>query len=504
VATLFTEFADQRPDTPAVVDDDGATTWPEYNRRVNRLIHVFRAMGVKPGERISLLSGNRREVYEVYGAAAHSGVLVVPVNWHFAAEEVEYVVDNSESKLVITDPAYDDLAAGVPTPRLVFGGSYEQALTSSSDAEPDQQALGGVMFYTSGTTGRPKGVKSTSSQTDLPPEIYKLMAGGMNAMGYAPDARTLLCGPHYHSAQWAFTFFPMIGGSSIYLQKKFVPEETLELIDRYGITNIHLVPTQFVRLLRVSDDRRAAFSGDSMRLVLHGAAPCSPEVKRQMIDWWGPKIVEYYGATEGGVVSMISSPEWLERPRSVGKPLPTMTVKIVPEDGSTAGPLDEGVIHLKNAMGGDFEYLGEPEKTAEAHSQPGFITMGDIGYFDADGYLYLSDRKIDMIISGGVNIYPAEIEGVLAAHPAVVDVAVFGVPNEEFGEEVKAALQLNDGVTWSDSLAADLTAYARERLAGYKVPRSFDVVDSMPRSEAGKLLKRQLRTPYWEGTGRKI
>ena len=244
MAILFNDFASQRPDVPAVVDDAGRTLWPDYNRRVNRLIHHLRSLGIKPGERISLLSGNRREVYEVYGAAAHSGILVVPVNWHFAAEEVEYVVDNSESRLVITDPEYDQTAAGVRVPRLAFGAAYEAALAASSDAEPEAQALGGVMFYTSGTTGRPKGVKSTSSQTDLPPDIYKLMAAGMNSMGYASDGRTLLCGPHYHSAQWAFTFFPLIGGSSIFVQRKFVPEETLELVDRYRITNIHLVPTR--------------------------------------------------------------------------------------------------------------------------------------------------------------------------------------------------------------------------------------------------------------------
>jgi long-chain acyl-CoA synthetase len=238
--------------------------------------------------------------------------------------------------------------------------------------------------------------------------------------------------------------------------------------------------------------------------VLHGAAPCSLAVKRQMLDWWGPKISEYYGATEGGVVTMISGADWLRKPGSVGQAMPICELKIVPDDGSTAGPGDEGVIHVRNLMGTDFEYLDEPEKTAEAHSQPGFFTLGDIGYLDDDGFLYLSDRKIDMIISGGVNIYPAEIEGVLISHPAVVDVAVFGVPNEEFGEEVKAAVQLAEGVAWSDDLSRELDALARDKLAGYKVPRSYDVVADMPRSEAGKLVKRQLRTPYWEAAGRKI
>jgi long-chain acyl-CoA synthetase len=330
------------------------------------------------------------------------------------------------------------------------------------------------------------------------------MAAGMVNIGFPANGRTLLCGPHYHSAQWAFSFFPMIGGSAVVLQRRFVPEQTLELIDRHAVTNVHLVPTQFVRLLRVDAEARAAFSGDSLSMVLHGAAPCSPAVKREMIEWWGPKVTEYYGATEGGVVSVITAAEWLERPGSVGKPMANMVVRIVPDDGTEAGPLDEGVIHIRNTMGADFEYLNEPEKTAEAHREPGMFTLGDIGYLDADGYLYLSDRKIDMIISGGVNIYPAEIEGVLAAHPQVVDVAVFGVPDDEFGESVKAAVQLVPGTEWSPTLEASLVAMAREKLAGYKVPRSFDVVESMPRSEAGKLLKRELRRPYWAESGRNI
>jgi long-chain acyl-CoA synthetase len=501
---LFEEFAAARSDEPALVDAAGTTTWAEFDVRVNRLSHHLRAAGVAPGERVALVSGNRRETFEVVAAAAQSGILVVPVNWHFAADEVEYVVDNCGARLVVTEPEYDHLAAGTPVPRLVFGTDYEEALAAQPPDDPADQSMGGVMFYTSGTTGRPKGVRSTAFQPGVPPEVYKLMAAGMVNIGFPPAGRTLLCGPHYHSAQWAFTFFPLVGGSTIVIQRRFVPEETLELIDRHQITNVHLVPTQFVRLLRVDDERRAAFSGASLRLVLHGAAPCSPEVKRQMIDWWGPKIVEYYGATEGGVVSIIDAEEWLARPGSVGRPMANMEVRIVPDGGGVASPLHEGVIHVRNTLGMDFEYLGEPEKTAQAHTEPGFFTLGDIGYLDEAGYLYLSDRKIDMIISGGVNIYPAEIEGVLMAHPAIVDVAVFGVPDEEFGEQVKAAVQLSPGVAWSDELERSISTYARELLAGYKVPRSFDVVEAMPRSEAGKLLKRQLRAPYWEGTGRKI
>lgn len=498
---------DDRANTPALTDSSGTTSWADLDDRINRLIDVLRSHGVQPGERIALLSGNRREVYEVLLAAAHSGVMVVPINWHFAADEVSYVVGDSESKLLILDPAYIDQAAGVHLPTLSFGSTYDDALAAASGAEPDDQTMGGVMFYTSGTTGRPKGVRNTAFATGVTPEVYELMAAGMLNMGFPADGVTLLCGPHYHSAQWAFSFFPLIGGSSLVLQHRFVPEETLHLIDEHQVTNTHLVPTQFVRLLRVDPTRRSAFDGSSLQLVLHGAAPCSPDVKRQMIEWWGPKITEYYGATEGGVVSVITADEWLTKPGSVGKPSPTMEVRIVAEDerGDVAvGAGEEGVIHVRNLMGMDFEYLNEPGKTAEAHRQPGFFTLGDIGYLDADGYLFLSDRKIDMIISGGVNIYPAEIEGVLAAHPAVLDVAVFGVPDDEFGEQVKAAVQLTPGVEWSEAVAAELADFARHQLAGYKVPRSFDVVAEMPRSAAGKLLKRQIRAPYWAESGRSI
>jgi long-chain acyl-CoA synthetase len=447
-------------------------------------------------------------------ACSHGGWLGVPINWHFAADEVAYVLSDSGATALIVDNRFADLAERALIgdegtdlrAHLVMGdgASYEQALAESSADEPADQMLGGVMFYTSGTTGRPKGVRNTSFQLGTPPEVMQLMAASMGSFGIPERGRTLLCGPHYHSAQWAFSFLPLVAGSSLVMQDRFVAEETLRLIDDHEITNVHLVPTQFVRMLRVPEECRSAYRGDSLAFVLHGAAPCAPEVKRAMIEWWGPKITEYYGATEGGVVSVISSAEWLERPGSVGRPMPIVDVRIVTSDGEVAGPGEEGVIHVKSLIGQDFEYLNAPEKTAEAHSEPGYMTMGDIGYIDDEGFLFLSDRKIDMIISGGVNIYPAEIEGVLVAHPDVVDVAVIGVPDEEFGEAVKAIVQLDDSRPWSDDLQQELVDLCRSQLAGYKVPRSFDVIHDMPRSAAGKLVKRSLRQPYWEDAGRRI
>ena len=294
MARLLVAHTD-RTDFPALVDENGSTSWADLNDRVNRLIHVIRAHNVGPGERMAVLSGNRREIYEVFLAVAHTGVLVVPINWHFAPDEIEYVVENSSSKLLIVDPEFSVNTGGVTIPMLTFESTYEDALAAAPNDEPTDQSMGGVMFYTSGTTGRPKGVTNSAFPVGVPPEVYELMAAGMVNIGFPPKGRTLLCGPAYHSAQWAFTFFPLIGGSSVVCQRRFVPEDLLDLIDRHAITNIHLVPTQFVRLLRVDEARKKAFDGSSLALVLHGAAPCSPEVKRQMIEWWGPRISEYYG-----------------------------------------------------------------------------------------------------------------------------------------------------------------------------------------------------------------
>ena len=485
---------------------------------------VLREAGVKEGDAVLLMEENTIAFIDAWFGIALIGAIQVPVNTEYRGEMLRHQVKTSAARVMIIESKFverlDALGAnrGSLERLLLIEGeaqtgidasSWEAAFAAAGELpeellpELQEQDIVAIM-YTSGTTGRPKGVANSAFAAGVPPEVYELMAAGMVNIGFPPKGRTLLCGPGYHSAQWAFSFFPLIGGSSVVMQRRFVPEEMLELIDRHGITNVHLVPTQFVRTLRVDEERKRAFDGSSLSFVLHGAAPCSPDVKRQMIEWWGPKITEYYGATEGGVVSMITAEEWLTRPGSVGKPMSNMTVRIVAEEGDDASTGGAGVIHVRNAMGTDFEYLGEPEKTAEAHSVAGFFTLGDIGYLDDEGYLFLSDRKIDMIISGGVNIYPAEIEGVLTGHPLIVDAAVFGVPNEEFGEEVKAALQLVPGTMWSDELAADVSSYVRERLAGYKVPRSWDVVDELPRSEAGKLLKRQIRAPYWEGVGRSI
>ncbi len=504
---------------PALIDESGSRSFSDLNARANRLYHAFRAAGIEAGDVIAVYAGNCAQYYEIMVAAGHAGIIYVPVNWHFTAEELAYVIDNSEAKLLIADVAFADNARAAvarnDTPTLkrciALRGAidgfedFESFLATGTDREPELQTLGGPMFYTSGTTGRPKGVRAATRSTNQGMEAMEMMSAGLSGMLSIPsDGTTLLCGPVYHSAQWAFSFLPLLAGSTVVSRARFDPAETLHLIDEHAVTNVHLVPTQFHRLTRLPDDVKNAFSGKSLKVVWHGAAPCPPEVKRRMIDWWGGVINEYYGSTEGSIVTTATAQEWTERPGTVGKPTALVEVRIVTDDGAIAPTGTAGQIYVRNRMGSDFEYHKEPEKTAAAHLEPGVFTFGDIGYLDADGYLYMSDRKIDMIISGGVNIYPAEIEAVLVTHPAVQDAAVFGIPNDEFGEEVKAAVQLRGDNVATATLARDLIDHCRKHLAGYKAPKSVDFVANMPRHETGKLYKRILRDAYWEGTGRKI
>jgi long-chain acyl-CoA synthetase len=523
MAELITPIAERRGHDPALIDEFGETDWIELDERVNRLVHALRARGLGAGDALAVLSGNRREAFEAHVAAAHGSWVVVPVNWHWTAEELAYVLGDSGARALIADGRFAGTAAEAVTSvegcpiRIVIDEHtldgdvppgfepYEAVLAGAEAGEPADQGSGGPMFYTSGTTGFPKGVRGSLNQTGLPPTVLQLVAGTINGLfGIPADGVTLLEGPMYHSAQWAFSFGPLAGGSTVVMRHRFDPTELLELVDRYGVTNMHLVPTQFIRLLKLPDEVRSAFDGSSLVSVVHGAAPCPVDVKRQMLAWWGDNVIEYYGGTEGGFLSVITGPEWREHPGSLGRPTGLVELMLVKDDGSRAGPNEPGQIYFRSLIGADFEYHNAPEKTAAAHLEPGLGTLGDIGYIDDDGYLFMSDRKIDMIISGGVNIYPAEIEGALVAHPAVADAAVFGVPDDEMGEQVKAAVELMEGYEPSDDLAAEIIRHVREHLAGYKAPRSIDFEDALPRHPTGKLYKRLLRDPYWEGTGRVI
>jgi long-chain acyl-CoA synthetase len=521
VAHVTRTIAERRGDAPALIDERATLGWAAFDGRVNRAVHALRAAGLGTGDTVALMCGNRNEFFECMVAAMHAGLVVVPVNWHWVADELAYVLDDSDAAALVVEDRYVDVAAEACADpradrcpvRIVVGERapegferWDALLDAADPSEPADQSSGGPMFYTSGTTGFPKGVRSGLSAVGHDPAVVELVcqvACGM--LGVPTDGVSLLAGPAYHSAQWAFSVFPLLGAAStVVMRHSFDAAETLDLIDRYGVTNLHLVPTQFVRLLKLDDDVRARFDGSSLVTVVHGAAPCPTEIKRRIIEWWGPVVTEYYGGTEGGFLTLVDAPTWLARPGTLGLPTPGTELLVVDDDGQPCPAGVSGQLYFRNVGGRDFTYHKAPEKTEAAHLAPGVGTLGDVGYLDEDGYLFLSDRKIDMIISGGVNIYPAEIEGVLAGHPAVADAAVFGIPDDEMGEQVKAAVELVDGVAGSDDLAAELIAHVRAHLAGYKAPRSVDFVAALPRHPTGKLYKRLLRDPYWEAAGRSI
>ncbi len=524
MAVLTKGFADERPDELALADDTGSLTFAEVDEQVNRLIDAMRSAGLGEGDTIAIVSGNRNEWFLMALACANTGITHVPVNWHLVAPEIAYILHDSGAKAVMAGHRFvDEVAKALEDERcaaidlcLVAGQettgrfqSFDDFVAAGDPAEPENQSFGGPMFYTSGTTGNPKGVRGTLSAMEpgTTPEVWHLIGAGFSQLLEVPGV-TALCGPAYHSAQWAFSFLPMMAGSATVMQHRYDSAGLLELIDRYRATNVHLVPTQMKRLIDLPEETKAAYDGSSLKLVLHGAAPCPPVVKRQLIDWWGPIITEYYGSTEGSVITMITSEQWLAKGGSLGPPLPNMEIMVIGDDGTPVESGKQGTLYFRSGMGMDFEYHNAPEKTAEAHLEPGVFTTGDVGYVDEDGYLWLSDRKIDMIISGGVNIYPAEIEQVLGGHPLVADVAVIGVPNAEYGEEVKAVIVLTEaganGPGGVEGTTATLGAYCREQLAGYKCPRSYDVADALPRTGTGKVQKRKLRAPYWAGHDRAI
>ncbi|GAA4627928.1 acyl-CoA synthetase [Actinoallomurus vinaceus] len=514
MARLLHPHAQARPDEPALVDEHGVTTWRAFEERVDRLSGALRGLGLRTGDTIAIHSGNRREYFEVMAAATHIGLRYVLVNWHWTADELAYVLADSGARVLFSEDRFAEVAATAAAgadlaARVGFGEvpgfrPYEDLLASGPDGEPADQVLGWPMIYTSGTTGRPKGVSRKLTRAGAPIETMAQTAVGYTGVLRIPEGgRSLLVGPVYHSAQWLFSYGLLCAGRSLVMRRAFDAEETLRLIERYRITNVHLVPTQFVRMLRLDEATRAAYDLSSLVAVWHGAAPCSPEVKRRVIDWLGPVVHEYYGSTEASVNTVVTAEEWLRRPGTVGRPLPTVETHVLRQDGAPAEPGEPGQLWFRYPSGDDVEYWGDPDKTASIHRN-GLFTTGDIGYFDADGYLFLADRAIDMIISGGVNIYPAEIEGVLITHPAVRDVAVFGVPDEEFGEQVKAVVQPEDGHTASPELAEELIAFCRASLAGYKAPRSVDFVTDLPRTPTGKLYKRLIREPYWSDRGTRI
>jgi long-chain acyl-CoA synthetase len=501
MARLSASLAASRGDDIAIVDDDSSLTWRAFDERVNRCLDGLRRRGHHQGATVAVLCGNRHQFLEVTIALFHGGYLFPPINWHFSPIEAAHIIDDSGATALVVDDRYLDVALQAITlsgrPTTDRGVSYEQLLADGSPNEPAEQSLGAVMMYTSGTTGRPKGVRSTGMPLGGEIELGELATHGyLSLFGIEPAGRSLITAPLYHGGPYIFGAVPFAAGCSIVLRRTFDPVAVLRDIDEFGITNAYFVPTHFARLLRLPEQVKSQFSGASLRTVWHTAAPCPPEIKRAMIEWWGPVLHETYAASDAGVGTLISSAEWLAKPGSVGRPSPFSEILIIDDDGHELPAGETGTIYIRNRLGGDVSYHNDPAKTAAAHLAPGVVTAGDIGYLDADGYLYLSDRKIDMIISGGVNIYPAEIEAVLLQHPAVRDAAVVGVPNAEWGEEVKGVVErLDDGPAEAD-LEASLLGFCREHLARFKCPQSIDIVDKLPRSDNGKLYKRRLRESY--------
>lgn len=460
---------------------------------------------MNPDDHAAVLMGNRVELVELVLGAIFAGVWITPINRHLRPEEIAYIVADSGAKVLFCDPEHEGVARQSPARTvLTAGAELDAALaTSSAEAMPLDGPAGAAMLYTSGTTGRPKGVKR-SRPSSLGAALDAMGAAGRR-LGLDGRGPHLVTGPLYHAAPLLFALYDQRNGAPIVIMPAWDDAHVLQLIEEREIRHTHMVPTMFVRLLRLPAPIRERFDPRSLRLVLHGAAPIAPDVKRRIIDWWGPVLVEYWGATESGVCTLVGSADWLARPGTVGRAIPAFEVFAADAAGTRLPAGETGVLYCRHTSEtGVFEYHGAPEKTAACHLAPGVFTTGDVGRVDADGYVYLSDRQANTIISGGVNIYPVEIEQVLQQHPAVADVGVFGVPDEEWGETVKAAIELADGCRPSPELAAEIQAFSRQRLAGYKIPRSIDFVDRLPRDPTGKLRVRVLRDPYWKDRDRNI
>jgi acyl-CoA synthetase (AMP-forming)/AMP-acid ligase II len=489
----------------AMVDQGGAVSWRTLGERVNRWIDLLTSRGLGPGDRLATVLGNRRETFEVLLACLHTGITVVPVNWHLTEPEIAYILADSGSRALVVEEAYASTAAraagGCPV-LLAVGeqdiacfAAVEPLLAAADPGEPAAQSCGSTMLYTSGTTGAPKGVVNDLFVVGAPfSRVGRLADYARVVLDVPARERVLLDGPWYHSSQLFFALLSLLQGSCLVIRRHFDPAATLEAIDREQITAVHLVPTQFVRLLRLDGASRRAFSGASLRRVWHGGGPCPVDVKRKMIDWWGPVLLEYYGATEGGAVTLINSHDWLRRPGSVGRAVPPSEIIVVGEDGMPLPPGESGRIFVRRKTGRSFRYHNAPDKTRSAHLAPDTFTFGELGHVDEAGFVFLTGRAQDLIVSGGVNIYPAEVEAVLLTHPAVRDAAVIGVPDEEFGERVIGIVEPEPDAP--DGLETLLDEHCRRSLAGYKSPRAYHFVDALPREATGKLRKDALREHY--------
>jgi long-chain acyl-CoA synthetase len=498
-------WAARQPDVPAIICEHGDRTFAELNAHANQLARALRARGMDVGDSLGLMLANRPEFAEVVATTQRTGVRITTINWHLTGEEAGYILNDCEAKVFVADARFAEAARGAlehapnATIRISVGGDidgfepYDAVIAGVDDTDIDDPAVGSQMLYTSGTTGRPKGVARPRSGA-----IARAAAGVQLASpaGYEPGRSVNLCtGPLYHAAPLAFSLSaPLTVGAGVVLMDGWSAEETLRLIEEHRITHTHMVPTMFHRLLSLPAEVREAADISSVTYIIHGAAPCPVSVKSALIEWFGPVVHEYYAATEGAGTS-VGSEEWLTKPGTVGKPPTPDHIRILDEEGNDLPAGEIGTVYLKAPAAGRFEYYKDADKTESSYRDTHY-TLGDVGYLDEDGYLFLTDRSANLIISGGVNVYPAEVEAELIGHPAVGDVAVIGVPDDEWGEVVVAVVETQPDVEPSEELAAELIAFARERLAHFKCPRRVDFRPELPRHDNGKLYKRLLRDEY--------
>jgi len=499
------------PDAPALIlAESGRTvTYGELDAAANQISRLFRAQGLHVGGHVALLVDNSAAFFELTWGAHYAGLLYTAISTRLTAEEVAYIVTDCGADTVVVSARYAETAAALihlladGVHRVVVGGALEgweplEELVADLPAAPlsGQRIAGRDMLYSSGTTGRPKGIKprELAAPLDEAPVIVTPIL--RDQLGVGPSSVYLSPAPMYHAAPLRFSLAVQQLGGAVLLMERFTPEGALDLIERYRVSHTQMVPTMFVRLLRLPEERRVAADVSSLRVVIHAGAPCPVDVKQQMIEWWGPIVHEYYASTEACGLTWITSEQWLAHPGSVGRAMIGVP-HVVGDDGEELPAGEEGTIWFSD--GPPFEYHNDPEKTREAHDHRGWATCGDIGRLDEEGFLYLTDRASFMIITGGVNVYPQEAENVLISDPAVFDAAVFGVPHPEFGEEVKAVVQLVDRPGDAEAERAEaerLIALCRSRLADLKCPRSVDFRDELPRHDTGKLYKRLLVDEY--------
>jgi long-chain acyl-CoA synthetase len=494
---------------------EGRTIEPDaFFDRVLRAAGALQALGITASDTVALMLRNTPYVIELMLALRWLGATWCPINWHFRHDELHYILTDCGAKLFIAEatllhelhaavppglPAIqvdtagmDDAAGSTPWPRW---GALRDAATPCTDPA---RAPRGPMLYTSGTTGRPKGIRRNAAS---PEQVARTLDRSRLCYGLEPGMRALLSAPIYHSAPNAYaTGVSQMPGATLLLEQRFDAERTLRLIEQHRLTHAYLVPTLYVRLLRLPDEVKRRYDLSSMRHVGSTGSPCPPEVKRAMIDWWGPVFTEAYGSSELGYMTYVTSAEALAKPGTAGRAIPGCELAILDEQGRALPPGQPGLIYARQPAMVDFTYQGN-DAARRAMERDGFMTMADVGYLDRDGYLFIVDRSADMVISGGVNIYPAEIEQALLGLPGIADCAVFGIPDDEFGEALAAAVQPRAGVHLSAEQVRD---FLRERIAHYKVPAVVTFHDALPREDTGKIFKRKLREPYWAGRSRRV